>query len=96
MLRASHIRPWRDSSNGERLDPSNGLLLAAHLDALFDSHLITFDDSGNLLVARKITTNVISVLRLPLQFRMNLLPAEAGYLKAHRVRARSLHGEFDL
>ncbi|WP_363321170.1 hypothetical protein [Paraburkholderia caribensis] len=25
MLRASHARPWRDSSDRERLDPENGL-----------------------------------------------------------------------
>ena len=27
VLRASHIKPWRSSSNSERLDPYNGLLL---------------------------------------------------------------------
>jgi putative restriction endonuclease len=27
ILRASHIKPWRFSSNSERLDPYNGLLL---------------------------------------------------------------------
>jgi HNH endonuclease len=42
VLRASHIKPWRDSTNRERLDPENGLLLAAHVDALFDKDLITF------------------------------------------------------
>ena len=36
MLRASHIKPWAKSSNHDRLNPDNGLLLAAHVDALFD------------------------------------------------------------
>ena len=36
LLRASHVKPWSHSSRRERLDPNNGLLLAAHLDALFD------------------------------------------------------------
>lgn len=45
MLIASHIKPWRDSSNGERLDPMNGLLLAAHADKLFDRFLLSFEQS---------------------------------------------------
>lgn len=43
LLIASHIKPWRDSSNQERLDPANGLLLAVHADKLFDRHLLSFD-----------------------------------------------------
>src|ERR1019366_6901961 len=33
-IRASHIKPWRESSNAERLDRNNGLPLIASLDAL--------------------------------------------------------------
>ena len=36
ILRASHMKPWRESTNFERLDPANGLLLTANFDALFD------------------------------------------------------------
>ena len=37
LLRASHIKPWAScDSDEERLDVFNGLLLAPHLDALFD------------------------------------------------------------
>ncbi|MGO7165362.1 HNH endonuclease, partial [Rhizobium johnstonii] len=46
VLRASHIVPWREASNAERLDPENGLPLVATLDALFDVGLISFDDQG--------------------------------------------------
>ncbi|MNU49553.1 hypothetical protein D3C71_384980 [compost metagenome] len=45
MLIASHIKPWRDSTNEERLDPMNGLLLVAHADKLFDRYLLSFDES---------------------------------------------------
>lgn len=48
VLRASHIKPWKDSSDRERLDPNNGLLLSAHLDALFDAGLITFGVDGRI------------------------------------------------
>ena len=35
-LRASHIKPWRDATNAERLNGSNGLLLSPPIDHLFD------------------------------------------------------------
>lgn len=43
MLIASHILPWRDADDVQRLDPANGVLLAAHADALFDRHLLSFE-----------------------------------------------------
>lgn len=47
LLRASHIVPWRDcTSDAERLDVHNGLLLSALWDAAFDRGLVTFDDNG--------------------------------------------------
>ena len=50
LLRASHIKPWRDSNNAERLDPFNGLLLAVNYDAAFDAGLISFRDDGQVMV----------------------------------------------
>ncbi len=38
-LKASHIKPWRDATDAERLDGSNGLLLSPHIDHLFDVRL---------------------------------------------------------
>jgi putative restriction endonuclease len=50
-LIASHIKPWRDCSNSERLDGENGLLLAPHIDHLFDKGYISFDPQGLLLIS---------------------------------------------
>ncbi|MGH8128327.1 MAG: HNH endonuclease [Gammaproteobacteria bacterium] len=50
-LRASHCKPWRDSSNPERLDGNNGLLLTPSIDHLFDRGFISFDDNGDVLVS---------------------------------------------
>jgi hypothetical protein len=48
-LRASHVLAWsRCETDEQRLDPDNGLLLSADLDALFDRHLITFDRDGRV------------------------------------------------
>ena len=55
LLRASHIKPWaRCATDQERLDAFNGLLLAPHLDALFDAGLMTVDDDGSVRLARRL------------------------------------------
>lgn len=51
LLVASHIKPWRASSNKERLDGYNGLLLLPTLDKAFDSGLISFDQAGKILIS---------------------------------------------
>jgi putative restriction endonuclease len=50
-LLASHCKPWRDSSNEERLNGENGLLLTPSIDHLFDRGFIGFEDSGNLIIS---------------------------------------------
>lgn len=58
-LRASHIKPWSVSSNHEKLDGFNGLLLSPHVDHLFDRGFISFSDRGNVLVSRELKANVL-------------------------------------
>lgn len=53
-LRASHIKPWSVSSNDERLDVYNGLLLSPNLDILFDKGLISFKDDGGILISPRL------------------------------------------
>ena len=50
-LVASHIKPWRESTNEERLTAGNGLLLTPSIDHLFDRGFISFDDSGETLIS---------------------------------------------
>jgi hypothetical protein len=50
-LIASHCKPWRDSSNEERLDGENGLLLTPSIDHLFDRGFIGFEGSGELIIS---------------------------------------------
>jgi hypothetical protein len=51
FLVASHIKPWRLSDNVEKLDGNNGLLIAPHVDRLFDQGWISFSDDGAILCA---------------------------------------------
>jgi hypothetical protein len=50
-LFASHIKPWRESDNEERLNGENGLLLTPSIDHLFDRGFISFEDDGELLIS---------------------------------------------
>lgn len=50
-LIASHIKPWRESGNDERLAAGNGLLLTPTIDHLFDRGFISFGDDGETLVS---------------------------------------------
>ncbi len=50
-LIASHCKPWRDSTNEERLNGENGLLLTPSIDHLFDRGFIGFEDNGKLIIS---------------------------------------------
>ena len=50
-LIASHIKPWRESDNRERLFEGNGLLLTPTIDHLFDRGFISFENDGELLIS---------------------------------------------
>jgi hypothetical protein len=54
ILIASHIVPWSNATDHERLDVNNGLLLSPTYDALFDKHLITFDNNGKIILSDQI------------------------------------------
>lgn len=86
LLRASHIKPWADCpTDAERLDVFNGLLLAAHLDAAFDTALISFADDGLLMMSADLTERSRVALGLKEDVRLaGLTPRHAPYLVWHR------------
>ena len=83
-LRASHIKPWSESKDSERLDPYNGLPLLATLDSLFDKHLISFDPHGKMLISSEISKPERELL-LPPKRRLLYKPdvRTAKFLKEH-------------
>src|SRR5690606_37658579 len=58
FLIASHIKPWSRSSNAERLDGSNGLLLTPNIDRLFDKGYLTFEDDGQVRFSSQLPIDV--------------------------------------
>ncbi len=51
LLIASHIKPWAQSDNKNRISVDNGLLLTPTYDKLFDYGMITFSEKGKLIVS---------------------------------------------
>ena len=61
LLRHSHIKPWSVSTDEEKLDGYNGLLLEYGYDMLFDRGWITFENDGTLLVSPRIPKELLSI-----------------------------------
>jgi predicted restriction endonuclease len=86
-LTASHIKPWRDSTNRERLDVYNGLLLLGTFDRLFDAGLITFDPDGALRTSNRLSRNDQRVLGIRPGMRLRQInKAHLPFLTWHRKR----------
>lgn len=86
-LVASHVQPWRDSNNEERLDGENGLLLTPTVDHLFDKGFISFENSGQLIVSP--VADPVSLRRMGIdhEARVNVGVFSEGqrrYLEFHR------------
>jgi len=58
-LRASHIKPWKDSTDSEKIDGNNGLLLSPHVDHLFDQGFISFNNGGDLILSKELSKTVL-------------------------------------
>lgn len=85
MLIASHIKPWRTSSNKERLDPYNGLLLHPTLDRLFDRGLITFYRDGSIVKSNHISNDELVSLGVDPMAKLRKVPENTTkYLAFHR------------
>ena len=86
-LIASHIKPWSKSSTFERLSENNGLMLAPHVDYLFDNGYISFTDNGDLLVSPECPAEVVRAWGI--SPTMNVGPFRAQqrpYLAYHREK----------
>ena len=87
LLKASHIKPWRESNNKERLDVFNGLLLSPNIDTAFDAGYITFDSQGKIVLSKAVTGAPAFQLHINAKLRINrnfLRPEHEAYLKYHR------------
>lgn len=91
LLSASHIKPWKDATDAERLDPFNGILLNPNLHAAFDVGLISFRDDGCILLSSLADHSALDALCIHPRLRIDRLSAEhMKYLEYHRSHVFTL------
>lgn len=87
FLVASHIKPWVESENHQRLDGNNGLMLAPHIDRLFDRKLISFADDGAVILSPALPDAIRVEWRLEQKLPLKpFTPEQVQYLTYHRER----------
>ncbi len=85
LLKASHIKSWRDSTNSERLDPYNGLLLTPNFDLLFDQGFIAFRENGQIIISSRFSMEDRQAFYLDSsQGLRKVFPKNRKYLEYHR------------
>jgi putative restriction endonuclease len=87
FLTASHIKAWSLSTDVEKLDGHNGLLLAPHVDRLFDRGFIGFQDDGTVLRRHDLPAQVLVAFGIDNVHGVGgFLPAQLVYIQHHRDR----------
>jgi hypothetical protein len=85
ILIASHIVPWKDSTNEERLDVDNGILLSPTYDALFDQHLIGFENNGKIVLSEMLLKTNFKLIGITGRETIKRLSTgNISYLERHR------------
>lgn len=100
-LTASHIIPWAEDES-LRLEGTNGILFCAHVDRLFDRHLISFDADGVLIGSRRLKVEDWDQLaclgvKRGMRLKTDMLKFEGKHLiltrlHRHRTRMQELDG----
>lgn len=87
ILIASHIVPWAEANDDERLNVHNGILLSPVYDALFDRHLISFEDHGNIILSEQIEARAFEQIGVSGKERiLNFSAENQAFLERHRQR----------
>jgi hypothetical protein len=85
LLRASHAKPWADSSDAERLDVHNGILLSALWDAAFDAGLVSFAIDGSTLFSSALGARARRALEASaIEPKLQVVAPQRTYLLWHR------------
>lgn len=85
FLIASHSKPWRDSTNSEKVDGYNGFLFSPHIDRLYDQGWISFSDNGDLILADESVKTVLEHWKIHCPLNIGkLTEQQKKYLKYHR------------
>ena len=84
LLIASHIKPWSKSTPEEKLNPFNGFLLCPNHDSLFDKHLVSFRDNGEIIISKRLSEKEQELLNINKDIVINIEDGNKKFLKDHR------------
>ena len=84
LLIASHIKAWTDSTESEKGDVDNILLLCPNHDALFDKHYISFDAFGQIIISPQINSENQKLLNINTDMHIELSDKMKDYMDYHR------------
>lgn len=90
LLTASHIIPWSEDV-GQRKSGCNGVILSAHLDRLFDRHLIGFREGQNpdvltLVVAPCLSSEFVKLAQTGVTTKMVLDVSNVKFADQSRLK----------
>ena len=90
ILIAGHIVPWRDANESERLEIGNAILLSPLYDALFDRHLISFEDDGRIILSSQLHNrdDLVTCLRIDRAATIAVTEDMKPYLQRHREKLK--------
>lgn len=83
LLVASHIKPWKDCNDKERIDFFNGLLLCPSHNAAFDKGYISFDNEGKIIISNILNDQNKQLLQLHENIKIQLESRHRNYMDWH-------------
>lgn len=96
FLVASHILPWKNADNVQRLNPYNGLLLLPNYDKLFDKGYISFEDDGKIILSKKFNTTFFKQFGIANTDKLSkVFDQNKEFLKVHRTLFASILYDLD-
>ena len=84
LLRASYSKPWKDSTDVERVDPYNGILLCRNHDALYEKGFIAFDGQGRLHISSQVPVENYEQYGIRTKMRIARKEENKPYFKWHK------------
>lgn len=84
LLKASHSKPWKDSTEAERLNRYNGLLLCRNHAALYDEGFIAFDGQGKIHISSQIPEEDYEKYAIHAKVKIVRMEENKYYFKWHK------------
>ncbi|MCJ1908944.1 HNH endonuclease [Planococcus ruber] len=83
-LKAGYAKPWKDSTDAEKINPFNGLLLCSNHEAMFTAGFISFTAGGTLHIAQQIPEERYAEYGLKKGKKISVYPENGEFFRWHK------------